>query len=122
MNKSQNPEKSASKTFELVGPNEYSYREVVEFVMDVTTTKKPLIEIPISAAKFVGNFFEQTITPFITADLVEQMTVDIVATKDPNVLTLSDLGIQATSMDKQAFDYLHRFRPGGHFITVQGYH
>ena len=36
--------------------------------------------------------------------------------------TLADLGVVPSSMDKYSFDFLHRFRPGGHFTMVQGYH
>ena len=106
----------------MVGPAQYSYKEVVEFITDVTTVKKPLIDIPVSVAKLVGNILDQTIGPILTADLVDQMLVDVTATQNTDVLRLQDLGIEATPMDKQAFDYLHRFRPGGHFMTVQGYH
>jgi hypothetical protein len=39
-----------------------------------------------------------------------------------NWLTLKDLNIEPMSMDKVAFEYLHRFRQGGHFTLAEGYH
>jgi hypothetical protein len=35
---------------------------------------------------------------------------------------LKDLNIEPMSMDKVAFEYLHRFRQGGHFTLAEGYH
>ena len=39
-----------------------------------------------------------------------------------NNLLREPIEIEPSSMDKYAFDFLHRFRPGGHFTMVQGYH
>jgi hypothetical protein len=106
----------------LAGPAEYTYKEVVEFVQDVTTLKKNMIDVPVSAASFAGKLYQETINPFLTEDMIIQLTEDVVEKADKDLLTFKDLGIEPTSMDKMAFDYLHRFRPGGHFTMVQGYH
>ena len=62
------------------------------------------------------------INPVLTRDLVHQMQEDIVQKEDADLLTFKDLNIQPSSIDKVAFDFLHRFRPGGHFTIVKGYH
>ena len=84
------------------------------FVTDVTGKKTPMLEVPVPVAKLAGMFFEQTISPFLTPDMVEQMTEDVVAIKpseaDGQLLTMADLGIDASSMDKTAFDFLHHYR------------
>ncbi len=118
----QNHEKYAGSTFQLVGPSEYTQKEIVEFVSDVTTVKKPLLDVPISVALMAGSFFEQTVSPFLTKDSIYQYLEDNIAKDDAGLLGLSDLGIEASNMDKVAFDYLHRFRPGGHFTFVKGYY
>jgi hypothetical protein len=110
------------QTFQLAGPAEYSYKEVVEFVHDITSKRVPMVDIPIFIAQFVGGMSEETIRPFITEDNVSQMQEDSIVKKDPKMLTIKDLGIEPVSMDKMAFGYLHRFRPGGHFVKVQGYY
>lgn len=112
----------AGKTFQLVGPAEYSYKEVVEFVSDLTTIKKPLIDTPLGAAKFAASFLENTINPFLTQDGLAQIQEDCVASKDPTLLSFETLDMTPQSMDKIAFDYLHRYRPGGHFKLVSGYY
>ena len=48
--------------------------------------------------------------------------VDNVLQRDSPHMNLSDLGIEPVSMDKTAFDFLHRFRKGGHFVLAKGYH
>ena len=69
-----------------------------------------------------GRVLEETISPFLTTDLVRQLQEDVVAKPDSDLLTFKDIDIQPASMDKVAFDFLHRFRPGGHFTIVKGYH
>jgi hypothetical protein len=110
------------KTFQLAGPAEYTYKEVVEFVHDITSKKVPMIDIPIFIAKATGDLADQLIHPFLTADNVSQMQEDAIESSDPNMLGMKTLGIEPVSMDKVAFGYLHRFRPGGHFVKVQGYY
>jgi hypothetical protein len=97
-------------------------KEVVEFVSDITTLKKPLVDVPLSAAKLTGRFVEQLISPVLTEDMVAQATEDNVERKGEQYLTLKDLKIEPSSMDKVSFDFMNRFRPGGHFVNVEGYH
>ena len=118
----QHHDQFVGKTFEFAGPAEYSYKEVAEFVADVTTVNCPLIDIPIPIAKLVGRLCNELMTPVVTEDMMHQMLENVVATSNPEVLTLADVGVEATSMDKKAFDYLYQYRPGGHFRFVQGYH
>ena len=110
------------QTFQLTGPAEYSMKEVVEFVTDITTVKKPLVDVPESAALLAGKIFQETVMPFLTADHIAQLKEDCVASEGKGLLTLKDLDIEPASMDKVAFDILHRFRPGGHFTIVGGSH
>lgn len=115
-------EEFQGKTFQLAGPAEYSYKEVVEFVSDVTLLKARLINVPVPVANMAAKVVQQLISPVLTEDMVKQMLEDNVAKEDPNLLTFEDIGIEPGSMDKLAFDFLHRFRPGGHFTLVKGYH
>jgi len=38
------------------------------------------------------------------------------------ILTMEDLSIEAMPIEKEAFQYLHYYRFGGHFFRVPGYH
>lgn len=109
-------------TFELAGPAEYSYREVVEFVQDMIASEKPVIDVPSNIAGMAGSILENVINPILTADGIKQMTEDVLPSGAAGVKTFADVDIVPQPMDKVAFDYMHRFRPGGHFTQVEGYH
>lgn len=53
---------------------------------------------------------------------VAQMMEDVLPRADKDWLTMADLDIQPASMDRVAFEFLHRFRTGGHFRLAKGYH
>eukprot|EP01035_Chromulina_nebulosa_P017412 gene17412-22961_t len=110
------------RTFQLAGPDEYSYKEVVEFVSDVTTLKASIVDIPIPIAKLFSKIENELIKPVITPDQINQILEDNILLVNPDYLTFKDLGIKPLSMDLKAFDFLIRFRPGGHFRYVEGYH
>lgn len=112
----------AGQSFQFVGPAEYSRKEVAEYVQDVTRLGRPLVDVPISWARRTGKVMEHFISPFWTEDFVDLMLEDAVKLNDPSLKTLQDLGVEPRSMDSLAFDYLHRFRKGGHFTVVKGYH
>lgn len=108
-------------------------KEVVEFVSDVTTLDVNMVNIPLPIAKGAALIAEQLINPIITPDQLNQLLENNVVTPNSQFasavegstlpgLTFKDLNIEPASMDRLAFDYLHRFRPGGHFTFVEGYH
>jgi hypothetical protein len=88
------------------------------------------VDVPVPIAKLAGSVMEQNMKPSWTQDALALTLEDIVAktgAEDADadgfpLLTLEDAGVEASSMDKVAFDYLHRFRKGGHFPIVEGYH
>ena len=59
---------------------------------------------------------------FLPASQIAQLTENVLPHHDKGYLDLSDLNITPVSMDRVAFEFLHRFRPGGHFTIVKGYH
>lgn len=107
---------------ELAGPAEYNYREVAEFVSEITTVKTPFIDIPSNLAEIAGDLMDFSMNPMFNKDTVQQLMHDVVLKENTTAVTLADLGIVPTTMDKSAFDYLHRFRPGGHFTLTKGYY
>jgi hypothetical protein len=83
-----------------------------------------MVDIPLPVARTAGYIFEIAIHPFFTRDNVLQMQEDCIEhkVKGERFFTMKDLNIVPSSMDRMAFAYLHRFRPGGHFVKVQGYY
>lgn len=117
-----NCDEFAGKTFQLAGPAEYTFKEVAEYVSDVTMVRSSLVDVPVPVASAVGSFVEQLVQPVLTADHVAQMMEDVLPRADKDWLTMADLDIQPASMDRVAFEFLHRFRTGGHFRLAKGYH
>jgi NADH dehydrogenase (ubiquinone) 1 alpha subcomplex subunit 9 len=79
--------------------------------------------VPISAAQLAGSLVENLVAPVLTKDQVFQAMEDVLPKpRTEDLLDMSDLDIVPTSMDKVAFEWLHRFREGGHFTLVEGYH
>eukprot|EP01036_Dinobryon_divergens_P033063 gene33063-42774_t len=92
------------RTFQLAGPAEYSYKELVEFVSDLTMTDTTLVDVPVSAAQKAGKVLGEFINPFWSEDMCAQVLEDNILRPDPDLLTFQDLDL------------------GGHFNMVQGYH
>lgn len=114
----------AGKTFELAGPDVYTHRELVEFVSDLTQLRPDMLNIPFPILSFVANLNNYNIAPIFNRDKLIRLMEDNVlkSTNSPDVLNFDAVGMEPASMEDHAFDYLHRFRPGGHFRLVEGYY
>jgi len=128
------PEDFEGRTVDVFGPSDYTYKEIGEFVFDITGQTKPLVDVPKSVMQASARVLQfQTLGkgPMITPDLVELWTEDFVPSmteeeydaqpQKDKILTMKDFGLAATPIEKIAFDYLHRYRDGGHFVLTEGY-
>jgi len=104
---------SRCKIFELGGPSNYSFKELMEILLKEIKKKRLLINIPFSLAKFQSYFLQIFQNPLITPDQVEMLKYNnIVSGKYP---TLTDLGISGTNIQSVLPKYIYRFREGGQF-------
>ena len=104
---------SESKIYELGGPENYSFKELMEILLKEIKKKRFLIPIPFSAAKFQSYFFQLMKNPPLTSDQVEMLKYNnIVTGKYP---TLKDLGISGKTVQSILPKYIYRFRRGGQF-------
>jgi NADH dehydrogenase (ubiquinone) 1 alpha subcomplex subunit 9 len=126
------PEKFEGKTVDCFGPQDYSYKELSEFVYDITQQQPTVIDLPKGPGTHVGKALNLLGSPMMTPDMVNlwsedfippmtQEEYDAMPAKD-KIYTMKDLGIEAVPIEKVAFSYLHRFREGGHFVEAAGYH
>lgn len=126
------PEKFEGRTVDCFGPQDYSYKELAAFVYDITGQTPNIVDAPKDVAKIAAKGLNLMGTPMMTPDLVELWSEDFIPvmtqeeydaqpTKN-KIFTLKDLGIDAVPIEKIAFNYLHRFREGGHFAIAKGYH
>lgn len=111
---------AAGRTFELGGPDVYSFREVLELVCRETGRNRPLLPIPFPIARLMGSVFQAVgllgLTPPLTRDQVVMLQSDNVVSS--GALGLTDLGmVHPTSMSSIAPSYLWRYRDGGQFAV-----
>ena len=116
----------------MAGPDEFTTRQLIEHVLEVgDMTDRTLVSLPKQAIQMYCKFTEMGMSPAFTLDNLEQMLEDNIITNDmklkmkldnSNTFSFDDLGMTPLSVEKMSYDFLHRFRSGGHFARIQGYH
>jgi uncharacterized protein YbjT (DUF2867 family) len=108
------------RSYELGGPNTYSFKQLLQFVTKETARPRPLLDLPFVFAYPLGLLTEWLfkLNPFaappLTGDQVIMLGRDNVVAAD--ALKLHDLGIAAPeSIEAIVPTYLWRFRPHGQF-------
>jgi NADH dehydrogenase (ubiquinone) 1 alpha subcomplex subunit 9 len=120
------------KRVDLFGPSDYSYKELADFVLDIVERDPKVIGLPKELALLLGKVVQYQRNPPLTPDLVQLQSVDYLPamtaeqyaaqkSKDA-IVTMENLGLTPTPIEKIAFSYLHRYRRFGHFDKVDGYH
>ena len=114
------------RVFELGGPNTYSFKQLMRFILNQTERRVPLVSIPFFIAHPMGLLLDWAfkLNPFadppITGDQVTLLKRDNVVEAKEGVGTIQDLGVtQLESIEAIAPTYLWRFRPYGQFQTRQ---
>jgi NADH dehydrogenase (ubiquinone) 1 alpha subcomplex subunit 9 len=120
----ENPRDFKGKTFELEGAQDFTYRELAEFVFDITGAHPHLVDVPSPALAAFAKATELLPGSTMTEDQVKLWSADYVGQgKRKGILTFEDLAVPTTPMEKVAFSFLHRYRTdGGHFTMTTGYH
>ncbi len=107
---------ASGRTFELGGPSRYSFRELMEYILEETCRSRLLIPLPYAMASAAGFFLGLIPNPLLTMDQVQLLKHDnIISGADDSVGLLEDLGIRARSMETIVPTYLERFRRHGQF-------
>ena len=126
------PRKFEGRTIDCFGPSDYTYEELAKFVSDLTEQDKPIVRLPKSIFMRWAKLMSYQQFVLMNEDLAKVWSQDFLPAMTPEeyklqetadkILTMEDLGITATPIEKEAFHYLHRFRTAGHFGRVAGYH
>lgn len=114
--------KAAGKTFELGGPNVYTYRELIELTLREIQRQRPLVHLPWAIAGLIGKAGEiqglyTPVPPLLTADQVELLKIDNLPSA--GAPGLKQLGVQPTAVEGIVPTYLYRYRRGGQFADPQ---
>ena len=104
---------SEPKIYELGGPENYSFKELMEILLTEIRKKRFLISIPWDFATFLSFFLQMLPNPLLTSDQVEMLKYNNIVSG--NHLTLKDLGIVGTTIQSILPKYIYRFRTGGQF-------
>ena len=104
---------SETEIYELGGPKNYSFKELMEILLKEIKKKRFLVSVPWSFAKFQSYFLQMMPNPLLTPDQVELLKHNNIVSGD--YPTLKDLGITETPIESILPKYIYRFRTGGQF-------
>lgn len=113
------------RTYELGGPRQYSFRELLDYIRTEAQRDVPLIPMPFVFAHPIGLLFGGlfSILPFeppLTGDQVTMLKRNNIVGSEPGVGTIADLGVTSLeSVEAIVPNYIWRFRPYGQFQTKQ---
>jgi len=105
--------KAEGKTYALGGPRVYTFRELMELVLEETMRRRPLIPVPMPVARVQAFFAQYLPNPPLTPDQLELLTRDNVLGDQPD--GLKSLGVDPTPVEAILPSYLKRYRPKGQF-------
>ena len=107
-------ENISDKIIECVGPEEISFKEIIEKLLISIEKKKTLIPIPIKVANFIAYFFEKFPNPLITRDQIKLLKYDNVLSGEfkSNI----DLGFKAKlKFEDEIKKYSYMWKKGGQY-------
>ena len=102
---------AAGRIFELGGPQAFTFRDLLAWILQTTGRHRPLVAVPARLARLKARLLERLPGKLLTRDQLLMLTSDNVVGAD--AAGLAELGIVPTPMDMVVPAYLCRFRPGG---------
>lgn len=110
------------QTFALGGPETYTFKELLEFVLTTIDRKRLLLPLPWFAANMLGFAGEVSgaipfVDPFLTRDQVILLKTDNIV--PDGMKSAQDLGIDLETIESIVPSYLARYRHHGQFHEMQ---
>jgi NADH dehydrogenase len=102
---------ASGRVYELGGPRTYSFRDLLEYIGEVTGRRRTLLNVGWDLAMLQGRLGELLPTPPITRDQVRMLRHDNVVAA--GAAGLAELGVSPTAVEAIVPGYLARFRRGG---------
>ncbi|HUR43493.1 MAG TPA: complex I NDUFA9 subunit family protein, partial [Aestuariivirga sp.] len=109
-------------TYELGGPEELTFKDLMAFTLDTIGRKRLLVPIPWPVAKLQAMVLGLLPKPLLTRDQVELLKTDNVVSKEArrDGRTLEGLGISPSGIEGIVPSYLSRYRKAGQFTAPKG--
>ena len=105
-----------SKIIECVGPEEITFKELLEKLLNLIGKKRLLIPLPLPVANFSARFLEIMPKPLLTSDQLRLLKYNNIASG--KYKTNSDIGIPSLRyFDQEVKKYCYMWREGGQFST-----
>jgi NADH dehydrogenase len=107
-------------TYELGGPEVKTFREIMEYILQVTSRKRLLLPLPFGIAALQAQFLQVLPNPLLTVDQVELLKRDNIVSEEAakGGRVLENLGVDGTAMETVVPTYLYRFRKAGQFTDM----
>jgi uncharacterized protein YbjT (DUF2867 family) len=103
---------AAGRTYELGGPKVYTFRALMELMLQEIKRHRRFVGVPFGLASLQARLLSLLpIAPPLTPDQVEMLKRDNVVSS--GALTLQTLGIEPVALEAILPTYLDRFRKGG---------
>jgi NADH dehydrogenase len=94
-------------TYELAGPQVYTFRQILQYIMNTIGKRRFLLPLPFPVASAMGAVAQWLPKPPLTLDQVRLLKYDNVASA--NALGFAQLGISPTAVEVIVPQYLLRF-------------
>jgi NADH dehydrogenase len=105
------------RTFELAGPRTYSFRQLLELLLQEIGRKRLLLPLPGPLAWMKAAVFEAVLPkPPLTRDQIRLLRRNNVM--DPGAAGYAALGMEPQTIEALLPTYLDRYRPGGRFAQA----
>ena len=109
---------TSGQTFELGGPQTYTFKALLEFILETISKKRLLAPVPWFAANMMGFGGELAgalpfVKPFLTRDQVKSLKTDNVAAE--GVAGFEAFGIHPETIEAIVPTYLAKYRKYGQF-------
>ena len=107
----------AGQTYDLPGKEEYTVKEILDYIYEMTEADPNLIDFPADVMEKLAKIVELFPDPPVTQDLIRRMVTDEVS-QPGNKNGFEEVGVEPSSFEKKAFNVLYRFRTESHFANV----
>ena len=110
------------KVYELGGPEQKTFKELMQYVLSVTQRKRVLLPLPFPVASLLGAVLGILPNAPISMDQVELLKTDNVVSAKAiaDGRSLQGLGITPRSIEAIVPGYLYRYRKAGQFTVPNG--
>lgn len=103
----------AGEIYELGGPKVYSFKALLELMLEQIGKRRALLPLPFAIASLQATFLELLPVPPLTRDQVRLLRSDNVVSADAK--GFAELGISPSAVETIIPTYLDKYRPGGRY-------